>query len=146
MSGPPLPNPFGRILQRVPGYPFAVNIAARLPDNLGAPAEARALLRRTLADWDLASAIDDAEIVASELVANALRHGAMPVSVMLGVADGRLTISVEDAAAARVPEPRDAGAGDTGGRGMHLISALSEQWGCDSDGVTKVVWAALPLP
>lgn len=142
MTGP-LQRPLGRILQRVPGYPFAVKISASLPDSLGAPAEARALLRRTLAEWDLAALIDDAEIVASELVANALRHGATPVSMMLGVADGRLTISVEDAAATRVPEPRTADAADTGGRGMHLINAVSEAWGCTSDGATKVVWAAL---
>ncbi len=133
------------IVSRVPGYPFLVQTSARLPDDLSAPAHARALIRRNLADWDLPESIDDAEIVGSELVANALRHGAAPIVLTLGTTPDHLVVAVQDAAAGAVPTPRLADSSATNGRGMHLISALSRRWGCTSDGTTKIVWAELPL-
>lgn len=129
----------------VPGYPFAVKVSAALPDGLVAPSHARALVRQHLADWGLADHVDDAEIVVSELVANAVRHGARPVSLTLETSDRQLTIAVEDAAVLDIPVPREASASDSGGRGLHMIDALSRRWGFTQGERSKVVWAELAV-
>jgi hypothetical protein len=56
--------------------PSAVPIVqAELPASLLAPRQARAAVRRALAGWGLAALAGDAELMTSELVANAVEHG-----------------------------------------------------------------------
>ena len=83
--------------------------------------------------------------MASELVANAVRHAATPVVLSLGRRDGCLMIAVQDAAPDRLPRPRDAGAEETGGRGMMLVDRLAHRWGCSPSEESKVVWAELAI-
>lgn len=42
---------------------------------------------------------------------------------------GRVRIEVSDARGERLPEARDAGSGEDGGRGLLLVAALAEEWG-----------------
>ena len=42
-------------------------------------------------------------------------------------------------------EPRQASADDECGRGLAVVAALSARWGCERDGLRKVVWAELAL-
>lgn len=82
--------------------------AAFAPADLAAIAPLRAALRGALADWDVPALADTAELLATELVANALQHtsaGAV-LDAVLG-ADLRLRVEVRD---------RDGGCPDRAGR------------------------------
>jgi anti-sigma regulatory factor (Ser/Thr protein kinase) len=120
-------------------------VSTTLPPDLSAPAHARAQIRQSLASWGLLDVVDDAELVASELVANAVRHGATPVVLTIGQGDGHLLIAVQDAAPDRLPQPRDAEAGEFGGRGMLLVRSIAQRWGYTGGHNSKVVWAELAV-
>jgi len=76
-----------------------------------------------LADWGLAEFADVGALVVSELVTNALRHGAGPIRVRLTAADGDLRVDVHDDGHAR-PVRRQASAADERGRGLALLDGL----------------------
>ena len=72
--------------------------------------------------------VDDAEVIVTELVTNALLHGGPPVSVRLSRLDDRIRIEVEDTGRhlpVRGGESTDA----MTGRGIGLVSALAAGWG-----------------
>jgi len=88
----------------------------------------------------------DAEIVVSELVTNALRHAPGPGGLFLEMpAPDRLRITVRDsspeAPAPRSPDPRR-----VGGHGLHLITRLCEQFRTITVEGGKQVMAELGLP
>jgi anti-sigma regulatory factor (Ser/Thr protein kinase) len=98
---------------------------------------------------------DDVELVVSELVTNAVRAGSARVLVSIeGVPtdtgsgeDGRGTVVIRVSDDAEGwPEQREAGIHDPGGRGLPLVSALSQAWGVRLTGTGKVVWAELTMP
>jgi anti-sigma regulatory factor (Ser/Thr protein kinase) len=133
------------ILSALSGYPYGMFVSTTLPPDLSAPSHARAQIRQTLQQWELTGLLDDAELVASELVANAVRHAASPVVLTLERRDGCLMIAVQDAAPDLLPRPRAAGAEETGGRGMLLVDRLAQRWGCSPSEASKVVWAELAI-
>lgn len=94
--------------------------------------------------------VEDARLVVSELVGNALRH-ATPVEqgiVLVGwrADEGRLSFQVSDGGAETLPQQRVADPQATDGRGLQIVSALADRWWVDSapDGTT--VHAEIPLP
>jgi anti-sigma regulatory factor (Ser/Thr protein kinase) len=105
-------------------------VKSAIGDLLGAPAPERLC--------------DDLELVASELVTNAVRAGSARINVALALEDDRVVIRVSDEAAGW-PEPRVADIYDIGGRGLPLVSAISTSWGVRLSGTGKVVWAELSL-
>jgi anti-sigma regulatory factor (Ser/Thr protein kinase) len=88
---------------------------------------------------------DDLELIVSELVTNAVRAGSPTVVVSVGTQEGRIVVRVSDEAAGW-PEQREATIHDIGGRGLPLVSALSETWGVRMADTGKVVWAELKIP
>ena len=99
--------------------------------------QARRLVRETLAAWGLDDYIDHTMLISSELVTNALRHGAGMISMRLSRARHDLRIEVHDHGAGR-PLRRHAGTGDESGRGLAVIDALISMYdghlGCTDDG------------
>jgi anti-anti-sigma regulatory factor len=83
-----------------------------------------------------------AALIATELVANVVRHAHTTMEFTLGWTGERLSISVRDGSR-RLPRPADPGVRDAGGRGLRLVRDLTEAWGVlpVSDG--KVVWTQL---
>jgi hypothetical protein len=126
------------------------------PESVGA---AREFTRATLAGWGMAALCDDAELVISELVTNALRHalagpgGAAPpgragdapvIRLRLLAQAPYLMCMVSDPSRA-IPMPREPGPEAIAGRGLQVIESCSSRWGwhlLDDGG--KVVWALLP--
>lgn len=103
----------------------------------------RALVRGLLAGRaDLV--VDDAVLVADELVGNAHLHGDAPRLCRLALVNHgrRLRIEVDDASpeepAIRTPD-------HTGGRGLILVDQLASSWGCTHHDDHKTVWAELTL-
>ena len=104
---------------------------------------ARRILSRALRGWGIDG--EDAEVavlLTSELVTNAIRHGAAPVRVRAGVGARGLRIEVDDESRATI-RPRRAALSDVDGRGLHLVDTLSDRWGCRSAGGGKRVWFEL---
>jgi hypothetical protein len=105
----------------------------------------RGAVRAVWPDWTTPGR-DDAELVASELAANAIRHVARPFSVSLGLRARRALIAVTDDSREE-PVVRPSRPWTTDGRGLHLVAGLSQAWGVrlvHADG--KTVWATLGEP
>ncbi|MFE0464846.1 ATP-binding protein [Kitasatospora sp. NPDC058965] len=133
------------------GTATALRIALA-PGRAAALGPLRARLRAALADWGLAALTDTAELLATELAGNALRHtGAGAVFTARPTGSGRLRVEVADASA-EVPRPRTGADADaltdtaeleTGGRGLLLVEALAADWGVRLVGRGKVTWFEL---
>ncbi len=85
---------------------------------------------------------DDLMLIVSELVTNAVRHGAPPVRLEVSLDARTVTVSVVDAAPA-APVARVADSAAEGGRGLLLIDLLSAEHGVRPEPPGKAVWAAL---
>lgn len=113
-----------------------------LPHTVGAAQEARVRLRALAAHWGGPRASDEAEIVVSELVTNAYRHGEAPIELRVSIADGCLRLVVSDRGAA-LPTLVPFEARGTHGRGLALVEALAQAWGLVGRPDGKDVWALL---
>ncbi|MEU6607241.1 ATP-binding protein [Streptomyces shenzhenensis] len=114
------------------------------PASVGA---ARRAVRALLTSWGTGEDVrDNAVIVTSELVTNAVTHSASErIACRLHSTAGRLRIEVEDQnRAAALPTPRRPDPDDQSGRGLLLVEALSRDWGVTGTHRSgRVVWAEL---
>ena len=97
------------------------------------------LARRFVVTHVPAPLADDAAIVASELVANAIEHAATPVTVIIDVGPGRTRVEVSDSSSI-LPAVRDLLSDGERGRGLHLVERLTREWGVASSDHGKTVW------
>ncbi|MFI9553092.1 ATP-binding protein [Nonomuraea endophytica] len=123
----------------LPGQRWAVSAARRcLADALAARGHGQA-------EWELA------ELLASEVVTNAVRHtasgdgGEFSLEVFEERVPGgpvSVIVVVTDQGAATVPRARAAGTHELSGRGLALVDFLATAWGCrvDAKGKRGVVW------
>jgi anti-sigma regulatory factor (Ser/Thr protein kinase) len=90
--------------------------------------------------------LDDAVLVVSELLTNAVKHCATLVTVEVRAHERLIELTVTDDDP-RPAAPRDPDIDDFGGRGLGIVSALSDDWGqSEWDGSTKTVWCQLRIP
>ncbi|HEY3687474.1 MAG TPA: SpoIIE family protein phosphatase [Streptosporangiaceae bacterium] len=99
---------------------------------------ARGRTREVLTRWGLDDRIETVELLVSELVTNAIRHGAGPVTLRL-LRTGRLLCEVYDTNR-DLPVLVSSGPDEEHGRGMQLVSRMSERWGTSRTAGGKVVW------
>ncbi|MGW2571631.1 SpoIIE family protein phosphatase [Streptomyces sp. NPDC001537] len=114
-------------------------------------ATARSFVRDTLQGWGFADIVDDAVVLTSELVTNAVVHAGTSADVLCLRTDEGVRIEVAD----RYPEreiplqghPVNMGSPDReGGRGLQLCAALAARWGVEYTPTHKQVWFQLDLP
>ncbi|WP_055527997.1 ATP-binding protein, partial [Streptomyces graminilatus] len=121
-SPQPHPEPRQSATFRIPKHPRNV------PD-------ARAQVRKALADWGLpAELAADVALVATEFVTNSVQHCEVTFSlfeVTLTLHGDQLLLEVSDPDKEKTPTPRTAGQLGESGRGLTVIAALAGQWGCD---------------
>ncbi|MEV8007260.1 ATP-binding protein [Streptomyces parvus] len=107
---------------------------------------ARQLVHLALDVWELAAVQNDAELVVSELLTNAVLHARRGDSVRVTVTrlgEGRVRVAVVDLSRDR-PTTRAAGDDQESGRGLDIVEVLSGgQWGVDPLPWGKRVWALL---
>jgi anti-sigma regulatory factor (Ser/Thr protein kinase) len=116
----------------------------KLPTDEQAPGVARRFLRETSCLAHHARVMDEAELLVSELVTNAVVHGTPPVTVSVEC-DGSegLRVAVTDGSS-HSPVPREASPDDESGRGIHLVDVISDRWGvAPNRGDGKAVWFTL---
>src|SRR5262245_18373553 len=125
-------------------------LQTELPAELTSALQARSAIRHALADWDMDHLSDDAELLASELVANAAEHGdGTPISLTLrrhAEPDGRpgITCEVTDTSPA-MPRRADPGADADRGRGLAIVAALARSNGVRASQAGKTTWFTLAL-
>lgn len=111
--------------------PAASEERRTLPRNATAVALARRAVEAGAGRLS-AEQVDVARLLVSELVTNAVRHGAgEQVELVLRVGDGHARFEVHDAGAQQ-PTLR-APAGPDGGYGLNLVASLATRWGADPD-------------
>jgi serine phosphatase RsbU (regulator of sigma subunit)/anti-sigma regulatory factor (Ser/Thr protein kinase) len=118
-----------------------------------AAASARSFVRETLRQWDIAlpgPAVDDAVLLTSELVANAVQHAGTPLEVCCRLAGDAVEVAVTDRHPSRAlpGEPRSPAQDQFAerGRGLTLPGALASSWGVTYTGAAKTVWFRIALP
>ncbi|GAB2814143.1 SpoIIE family protein phosphatase [Streptomyces chlorus] len=127
---PDSPRAGGRLQQHVaPGDPEALT-------------EARRMVRAGVGAWGAGNRADEIELVADELITNALMHTEGSAVVTLRVLVGgerRLRVEVADSSSA-LPRRREAGESGVSGRGLLLVEILTDEWGVEARGGGKCVW------
>jgi anti-sigma regulatory factor (Ser/Thr protein kinase) len=130
----------------MPGY---MQTLALLPASA---AIARRSVRTTLACWGLECLTADAELIASELVTNAVQH-AHPIGATLED-PGRCRLTLERPSpgvvwltvfdpSPRYPAPRAACADDESGRGLAVVEATADRFMVQRARNGKAAWAEL---
>lgn len=115
----------------------------RLPFERSTPSIARTRLAAFLTQNHASSdVIDDALIVLSEMIANAVSHGVPApdgtMEIRWSVSKGLLELSVTDGGHAGPLEPVDFDADSLSGRGLSIISRVADRWWVDLGEGTRV--------
>ena len=117
-----------------------------LPPDTAAPSRARRFVAEALLDWQVPDRIDDALLLASELVTNAVEHGSPPATLQIAYREPELLIEVHDASGrlpvlGRLDDPVA-----ERGRGVAIVDAIADSWGVvDIPNDGKAVWCKLAL-
>jgi hypothetical protein len=121
----------------------SVTAPFRLPVSPAAPHLAREFVRDSACPRHLADP-EEALLLVSELVTNALVHGKGPMDLTLRCEGARTIIGVSDGGAGLPVFPATAPAVDaTAGRGLWMLVVLADDWGVRSDTHAKTIWFAL---
>jgi anti-sigma regulatory factor (Ser/Thr protein kinase) len=140
--------PPGYALPNGPATRFA---ACALGSDLHAAGVARQFTRTTLCGWGMLGIVDNASIVVSEMLTNAIRYGfdsppdlglsSRPLWLGLLGRGTSVLCTVSDPGA-DVPVVKEPDYLAESGRGLHIIDSLSESWGwTPPDAAGKSVWA-----
>ncbi|MFB7591595.1 SpoIIE family protein phosphatase [Streptomyces sp. NPDC056169] len=132
---------------------FAPHGAGRLQQHVAqsdpeALSSARHMIRAAVRAWGGGERADEIELVADELMTNALMHtdgGAIVTLRVLSGPERRLRVEVEDRSSA-LPRRREAGEAGVSGRGLLLVEQISDSWGVESRGGGKCVWCEFTVP
>jgi anti-sigma regulatory factor (Ser/Thr protein kinase) len=101
-------------------------------------ARARQVVRETLRAWHLDADLGDFELLVSELVSNAVRHGSGQIQLHLCSEGPNLRVEVVDGGGRRPPPP--AGEPQAGGIGLQLVDQLTDSWGLHRDDHRTMAW------
>ncbi|WP_430377107.1 ATP-binding protein [Streptomyces sp. B1-3] len=100
-----------------------------IPNDPRAVTVARRTLRLILTMHGLIRLTDTAELLAAELVSNAVRHTKGPAALRVRWVAGVLRIGAWDADPQPPEPPGEFGAMEEGGRGLAMVQACADLWG-----------------
>ena len=118
--------------------------STRLPPHPASSRAARAFVAEHLRTWDLDPAIDDATLLVSELVTNAILHARSPVDLVVRKVRMAVRVEVYDEGSGgsqNLHSDLEASAG----RGLGLVQAVASRWGVDDVELGKTVWFEISL-
>jgi anti-sigma regulatory factor (Ser/Thr protein kinase) len=120
----------------------AASVSLRLAREPRAPQRARDAVRRVLVDADASLVADQALLLTTELVSNAVKHGAgRYVAVDAVVREEVVEITVADAGDCGLRFREHPG--ESGGWGLRIVDALASEWGSSEE--EHCVWFRLAL-
>jgi anti-sigma regulatory factor (Ser/Thr protein kinase) len=107
--------------------------------------------RQFLRDWlhhvELDPICEQAELLVSEVVTNALVHGDTDVDMHVRRYPGHVRVEVRDSDPhLALPASASPDGEAEGGRGLVIVAALASAWGNSPSGRGKTVWFELPVP
>ena len=115
---------------------------AAFPAQLASAADARRFAERTLSAWGCDALVENARLLVSELVVNAVIHAHTAARLQLRF-DGRLLrVEVSDGSTA-APHRRPYSPTATTGRGLMILDKVADNWGVDIGESAKTVWFEL---
>lgn len=123
------------------------HLSFRIDGTPASVVRARHLVVEALRRWELPTAdvVDTAELVASELLTNAVQHaGTGPVTVDARRVGAVVRIEVGDSSTER-PQLRHPCKDDEHGRGLGIVAALAGDYDTDLTTSGKSCWAEIPL-
>lgn len=107
--------------------------------------DARTALRSFCLTHSLEHVSDDAELLASELMTNAIKHAHALITFVAICDDRHLLVNVHDDDSDHdVSAPAPAGETAESGRGLHLVDRIAGSWGTTMHPDGKSVWFRLP--
>ncbi|MFD5426108.1 SpoIIE family protein phosphatase [Streptomyces sp. NPDC127084] len=115
-----------------------------LPNEPASAAVSRRLVTGLLTAWGLDDLGFGTELIASELVTNAVRYSSGDIGLRL-IRDTALICEVSDTSTA-APHLRHADDDDEGGRGLDMVAHISRRWGTRLTSTGKAVWTEQELP
>lgn len=125
------------------GYAPGMQILTPLTADTTAIRRARKTVSDQLWAWGLSALVDDAELITSELVTNAIAYGGGLVELRLTALPHRVRIAVIDGNPDAVPTLATDRGLQVGGRGLALVAQLAADWGYETRAESKEVWAEL---
>jgi anti-sigma regulatory factor (Ser/Thr protein kinase) len=109
-----------------------------------APSAARRFTEHALRCWGHdGSVIDDARLLVSELVTNAVNHTRSPFSVSVAAHSPKVRVAVHDRSSTIPVKGGPSTGAPSGGRGLQIVADLADDWGVVRTPVGKTVWAEL---
>ncbi|WTP94752.1 ATP-binding protein [Streptomyces anulatus] len=110
--------------------------------------ELRRAVRSQLGSWDASAVVEEAELVATELGANVIKHVGRDAaaSLVLELRQRRVRLEVHDRSRS-LPALLAAACADSDecGRGLHLIASMAQDWGAVRTATGKFIWCELSL-
>jgi anti-sigma regulatory factor (Ser/Thr protein kinase) len=114
-----------------------------LPPGPEAVAEARTRVCEAVASELPQAQVDTLRLLVSEVVTNAVRHGATDAPLELHARwNSEVRVEVSDHGDGFSPHPRVRALEEPGGFGLFLVGSLADRWGVDTDDGTTV-WFVL---
>jgi serine/threonine-protein kinase RsbW len=120
-------------------------IAFTLPSTPYSVRMARFYVRAALTYHDLSDYSEDAEMVTSEIISNAVQHaGAQAIGLELTYLKGSRAVAIVVTDSSPLPPVgRDPAVDAECGRGLLVVAALSSRWGWRPHGEGKAVFAII---
>jgi serine phosphatase RsbU (regulator of sigma subunit)/PAS domain-containing protein/anti-sigma regulatory factor (Ser/Thr protein kinase) len=107
------------------GIEFSVDV----PRDAAAAGVGRRFLRDRFGHAVDAQALADAQLIVSELLTNAVRHGEGAIRLRVSADEGSIRGEVVDEGHGFETELRERGEFDVGGRGLAIVAATAHRWG-----------------
>ncbi len=115
---------------------------AVFPVESASATAARRFVVDELERWGAADVADEAAVLVSELVSNAVHHARTPATVQVQYGDSVVRVEVKDDSA-EMPYRPEHSLEAVDGRGLRIVQAIADHWGVQAVGAGKCVWFEL---